>query len=519
MNLTFRDEVFRAGFRPCADVEDFEEHLRGKFGMHSKYQSARLCLGRSLAAPTPPKPVASDEERGKSISGEFLFGLVELDLWIAAIIMDGELGPQASIEDFRALVEAHWCRGGRLLRDEMAELSDDETRLMVRLAELLPSTNGLGRGVAHMGMGRTGEIKLRVGSASRSYPDDREVGFVLNGQATAPHIALMGKVGSGKTTTGVQIARQITETAGVPLLYIDPKGEFVGAERLTGALAEFSVVPTAIEVGSQAIPLDFLPDPGVGSTSITQAAMQFRDSIALCCKSVGNLQQDQLRIAVEEVIRNERRRDLAAIRSRYEQNLAAVGKSADSVVSRLNELTALHVFEPTMPISDFFGRSWLISLKSLASEELKRLVILLILDALKGFVLSQTDTPVADGFRTLRHVLVIDEARRILAQARYQSLVDLVRQGRSKGEVIILLSQDPSDFDGKADDFMTQLGTVIAFACSQSQRGLKALQGPFGRKLQSNEFTDTYLPAGVAFVKLPGRHPERIKCWTPVSGA
>lgn len=300
-----------------------------------------------------------------------------------------------------------------------------------------------------------------------------------------------------------------------PFLYIYPKGEFVGTDRLTGALAEFAVPPTAIEVGAHPIPLDFLPDPGVGSTSITQAAMQFRDSIALCCKSVGNVQQDQLRIAVEEVIRSERRRDLTAIRSRYEQNLAAVGRSADSVVSRLNELTALQVFDPTMSTSDFFRRSWLISLKALASEELKRLVILLILDALKGFVLSQADTPVVDGFRTLRHVLVIDEARRILAQARYQSLVDLVRQGRSKGEVIMLLSQDPSDFEGKADDFMTQLGTIIAFACSQSQRGLKALQGPFGRKLQSQEFTDTHLPPGVAFVKLPGRQPERIRCWMP----
>lgn len=367
-----------------------------------------------------------------------------------------------------------------------------------------------------MGIGRTGEIKLRVGSTSRTYPDDHQVDFVLNGQATAPHIALMGKVGSGKTTTGVQIARQIVEAASVPLLFIDPKGEFVGTDRLTGALSEFGVPPTAIEVGQQPIPLDFLPDPGVGKTSITQAAMQFRDSIGLCCKSVGNVQQDQLRIAVEEVIRHERRRDLNVIRSRYEQNLAAVGKPVDSVVSRLNELTALNVFDPTMPTSEFFGRSWLISLKALASEELKRLVILLVLDALKGFVLSQADTPVVEGFRTLRHVLVIDEARRILAQSRYQSLVDLVRQGRSKGEVLMLLSQDPSDFDGKADDFMTQLGTVISFACSQSQRGLKALQGPFGRKLQSQEFNDTYLPAGVAFVKLPGRHPERIKCWTPL---
>ena len=72
---------------------------------------------------------------------------------------------------------------------------------------------------------------------------------------------------------------------------------------------------------------------------------------------------------------------------------------------------------------------------------------------------------------------------------------------------------DPvSDFDGQPDDFTTQLGTIIAFACSQSDRGLRSLQGAFGRRLQPKEFTDTFLPTGVAFTKLPGRLPERVAC-------
>jgi hypothetical protein len=164
----------------------------------------------------------------------------------------------------------------------------------------------------------------------------------------------------------------------------------------------------------------------------------------------------------------------------------------------------------------FFSQSWVISLKALGSEELKRLVILLLLDAVKAFILTQNDAGVIGGFRNLRHLLVIDEARRILAEKRYQSLVDLVRQGRSKGSVVMLLSQDPGDFDGQADDFTTQLGTVIAFACAQTQRGLRSLQGVYGRKLQPNEFADTFLPPGVAFAKLPNSPAERIHCWGDV---
>ena len=140
-------------------------------------------------------------------------------------------------------------------------------------------------------------------------------------------------------------------------------------------------------------------------------------------------------------------------------------------------------------------------------------MVLLVLDSLRSYVLALADTAVVNGYRTLRHLLVIDEARRILAQKRNESLVDLIRQGRSKGQVAMLLSQDPSDFDGQTEDFTKQLGTVVAFSCSQSPRGLKALQGAYGRRLQPLEFSEAQLPAGVAFAKLPGREAERIRCW------
>ena len=79
----------------------------------------------------------------------------------------------------------------------------------------------------------------------------------------------------------------------------------------------------------------------------------------------------------------------------------------------------------------------------------------------------------------------------------------------------MLLSQDPSDFEGQSYDFTTQLGAVISFYCNQTQRGLRSLQGVFGRKLQAEEFSDSHLETGVAFAKLPGRQPMRIRCWKP----
>ncbi len=139
----------------------------------------------------------------------------------------------------------------------------------------------------------------------------------------------------------------------------------------------------------------------------------------------------------------------------------------------------------------------------------------MILDAASSFLLDQEESPAPGGFRVLRHLLVLDEARKVLQEKKSESLVDLIRLGRSKGSMVMLLSQDPSDFDGAADDFLSQIRTIVAYACAQSRSGLRSLEGVFGRKVQSQEFSDTYLTPGVAFVKLPGRDAERIRCWQP----
>jgi hypothetical protein len=390
-------------------------------------------------------------------------------------------------------------------------------KLLQVLADLLPES-GLGTSVAPTGGAKAGsnaEIQLHVGNVSKSLETGREVSFCLNGPGIAPHIALMGAIGKGKTTTGIQIAMELVEKARIPLLFIDPKGEFVRNGRVVGPLENLGQRISGIEVGTKPLPLDFLPMSTAQSQKIARASMRLRDTVAMCCKSVGDLQKDLLRTAIQDVIQAGGERSLGAVRDCYEQLLLNSGKkSPDSIVSRLNEMTdqRMQCFTPTQQPSDFFSQSWVISLHQLP-EELKRLVTLVILDSASAFILEQPDSQVVDGYRQLRQLLVVDEARKTLRERRSESLVDLVRQGRSKGSVVMLLSQDPSDFQGEQDDFLGQIGTVVAFACNQSKAGLGALEGVFGRKLQSAEFSDTNLPQGVAFTKVPGSQPERIKCW------
>ena len=517
MNLAFKEQVWKAQFKSTEESAAFEDNIRKAFGLQYRYEAARLLIGRSLAEPNAPDPLANGTKfYNKPIPGEYLFGDYD-DLWLCALIVDGKLSPTATVDDFRSLVEAHWARGYILVKDELERSHGNEIRLVQRLSEHLPEgRTDLDIGEVAVG-GVEGEVRLKIGSISRTLDSDEPVDFGLNGPGLPPHIALMGAIGKGKTMTGTQIAIELIEKAQIPFLFIDPKGEFVKDGKVVGPFAALGSAVTGIEIGVAPLPLNFLPAHNAPTQRIARAAMRLRDTLALCCKSPGDLQKDLLRISIQDVINSRGDRSLDTVRDRYEAALLANGKSGtDSIISRLNEMTGANMpcFEPELQPTQFFNRSWVVSLH-LLPEELKRLVTLVILDAVSAFLLEQADSPVTGGYRVLRHLLVVDEARKTLRERRSESLVDLIRQGRSKGSVVMLLSQDPSDFEGETDDFTSQLGTVIAFACNQTKRGLGALEGVFGRKLQAAEFSDTQLEAGVAFVKLPGMAAQRIRCWQP----
>jgi len=516
MNAELREQVWKTSFKNTEDCAAFEDSLRKAFGLTHYYDSARLLIGRSLVEISQPAPLLSATKFNKRmLAGEHLFGS-DLDLWLSAFILDGKLRSSTTIDDFRALVEAHWCRGYQLVREELERCGGNELKLVQRLAELLP--DGQGAEVVNAPLGKTGEIRLPVGTISRTHPADKPIDFVVNGPGAAPHIAFMGATGKGKTRTGIRMALELVKQAKIPFLVIDPKGEFVADGKPDKEIAELGGGVRVIQVGSDAIPLDFLPASNAAPVRISTAAMRLRDTILLCCKSPGDRQSDLLRRTIEQVVTDGGERGLNAILAAYQQGLRRDGKDDDSVVSRLNELTSsMRAFEPVLSPGQFFSQSWVISIKGLP-EELRRLVTLLLLDATSRYLLEQQDTPVVSGHRILRHLLVVDEARKVLQERRSQALVDLVREGRSRGSVVMLLSQDPSDFDGEADDFTGQLGTIVAFECAQTQRGLRSLRGAFGRNaLSPEEFSGSYLPEGVAFVKLPGKQAERIRCWSSTS--
>jgi hypothetical protein len=101
---------------------------------------------------------------------------------------------------------------------------------------------------------------------------------------------------------------------------------------------------------------------------------------------------------------------------------------------------------------------------------LKELVGYLVIERLYKEMASLPDSPIKDGRRTLRTILVIDEAHNYLNQKNI-FLQRIIREGRSKGIVVFFASQSPSDYQQKFFNFQELLEFAYIFQCDGVSSG------------------------------------------------
>lgn len=517
--------IEKANYRPSSQAEDFLDSLR-TFVPGPNYRVARLAIARSLNEAARPALLEKDVEMAdSSIQGSTLFG-DDVGIW-ACMIVEASPEPVESLDAFKALVDAHWTRGAKLLQEDLERVDRRDADFAVYLAGLAGDSPE-GRSADARGkdlQGSSVRLTVKLGEVGIDLRRNELVNVTLNEAGTSPHLALMGKVRSGKSRTGLSMAEQICQLARLPLIFIDPKGEFVKDGKFVsksdwGGRTFGDRFPGAepLDVPRRPIPLDFLAlPPKASDADIAQVAISFRDSFQKCVRVKGDVAMDNLREVVEVLLRTRnsalnpsRGLSLEQVKDGIRDANEKANRKKDSVSAKLNELTSLGLFEPTLSPSEFFRRRWVIGLGA-APEEAKRLVMFLLMDALANYILSLEDSATdSSGCRAVRHLLAIDEANEILS-FRHGALSRLIRRAASKGEIVMLLSQSPEDFDKEEDDFLSQMGTVAIFA--SSAQSVKSLRSVLGKKVQPEDFSDRELTRGVALVKAPHRDPTKVLAW------
>jgi DNA sulfur modification protein DndE len=145
-----------------------------------------------------------------------------------------------------------------------------------------------------------------------------------------------------------------------------------------------------------------------------------------------------------------------ALENYYQSN----GISPDTLYSIISDL-ATNIFSPNS-ITDskkIYEQSLYINLPIELSDTLRQLCVFLTLKYLLAEFSSTNDTePTADRIKPLRFVIVVDEAHVYLKNKNAsKALEDILRVLRSKGVVIIMLTQGVEDYKTKNFDFASQI--------------------------------------------------------------
>ena len=510
MTLDIAD-LSTATFSTTRAADDICGDLARKVGWPHRYVAARLAIARSLSLPAPPPPLTEEErdDMATALRGMQLFGDgVDPAAWLSLIVQRS--GDRAvSKRSFRTLVSAHWNRGAELLKKDWEHAGGDIAGFVARLAELanFPTdvegrTSGFAEPAAPV---VPGAVHLSVGEAGRDVRTGEYVTFALNGAGGSPHLAIMGGVGSGKTRTAVHVLKDLRRFGEVPLLAFDFKGDLT--EGLSTAYAASILSPP-----DESVPLDVLHLVSREDNAIRKSAARVRDSIAsVKPRKLSGIQSDALREAIATALRagaNGRATTLSdvarALVTEYEER----GRGQDELTATLNELTQFDLFVPDSSPGDFFSRSWVIRLPQDTSEEMRRLIINLTLNALDGWLNAQPDAPTDDqGVRALRHVTLLDEAHVIL-RTRLPALANLVRMSRSKGGVVMLVSQSPDDFEAAEDGYLDNMGLTLAF-------NTQAKAGPT-RRIFGDGYALTGLNVGEALCRIRSEaKTRRVVAWEP----
>jgi DNA sulfur modification protein DndE len=502
-------DISNASYRTTRAADQLCSSLMVKLGWRVRYLPARLAIARSLSLPHPPSlEVGEDEdESANSIRGQQLFGDGgDPAAWLALILQRHGTG-SLSRKEFQALVAAHWRRGAELLSQDWEQADGDLALFITRLAEFASfagSSLANGQQTEDDAPFVEGEIILPVGEIATDVQTQEPVAFPLNAPGGSPHMAIMGGAGSGKTRTAVHMLQKLRDFGDVPILAFDFKGD----------LADVLSTPFKAEVVSPpriAVPLDVLHVSHTDDTSLREAAGRIRESIARVKNTkIGGVQLEALREAILAVLRARGRggngtlSDISvALDAEYQQRQ----RRPDELTSTLSELTQFKLFDPKMTPADFFSRSWIIKLPQDGTAEVRRLIINLMLDALDRWLNALDDSPLFAGRRAVRHVTMLDEAHVILS-TKLPALGNLVRMSRSKGGVVMLVSQSPDDFEGDDDGFLDNMGLTLGFSTQARPGATKAIFG--------NGVSLVDLPVGRAACRIRTEaKTRRILAWQP----
>lgn len=308
-------------------------------------------------------------------------------------------------------------------------------------------------------------IKILVG---KDIQTDQPIYFNLNDLKVHnnAHVAIAGNSGTGKTFFANSFLKQVAETSKgkVNFIYLDFKGLKKEDEKAlkpffdkTGA--KYIDAPhTAFPIN----PLSFIDN--INDKNKIMGINKFVDIISQYA-NLGRVQQQTLKDATKVAFDNKKGGAYPSLRDIYNEVLILEGQRVSSLSQVLQSLSDLELFESKVdPKKNFLNSNVYLSLSGDISPEIRFTSVFLIVNYIYNTFMNMANAPIENDIQTMRYVLLIDEAHVIFKQKKSQELLEkILREIRSKGVAVVLLSQGIEEFNQPSFDFSTMCETAILF--------------------------------------------------------
>lgn len=277
------------------------------------------------------------------------------------------------------------------------------------------------------------------------------------------NIAIAGMAGSGKTQLMKDILYQICRNTNNELKFIffDYKGEG-NPEQLKPFLDA-----TKCEF------VDIVNDGGIEFNPFLSISLDkrqrpfsikaFVDTIATFVPSVGVAQKNILTNVITDLLdsKNGSYPTISELFENLEEYYEENKRKPDTLFASIQDLTT-NIFNCSPKNADILDKSLYLNLPPALSDTLRQLVVFLLLRYFNSYFSSTNDCEPKDYIFPLRYVIVIDEAHIYLKNKNARkALEELLRLLRSKGVIIVMLSQGVEDYKTNDFDFASQVKLPI----------------------------------------------------------
>lgn len=262
------------------------------------------------------------------------------------------------------------------------------------------------------------------------------------------HMAIAGTSGSGKTQLALELLTQIIEQTNnkTNFVYLDFKGLNTEDEKKLDKF--FKTTKTQfINAPHTSIPLN--PFAFIDNVNQVNMRMGINKFVDIICdySNAGNNQKQNLRDSVYSSFANITKGKYPTMVDLERELPNHFQKMPNTISEVIGNLAGYNIFTEETN-KDFFNQNYYFSLGKDLDNSIRFTSTFLVINYIFNTFMSMPDAPVNNGVRSMRYVLLIDEAQVIFRDKKAQLVLQqILEQVRSKGVAVILLAQNISEFD------------------------------------------------------------------------